>query len=233
MPPSEPSPWDVAGVAERIEEYWRSSPVEHAHVAALGDLCARYLTSRDLEIVEVGCGTGRIYEQIVPRLLPERGYTGIDLSARMLGLAHRRWPAGRFVRSDGCELALADDAVDYALAFEVVGHLPDVGRLLAELGRVARSGFLLTAWPATEEEGIADTHEHIGASVFLHRRFPPSRLVARIAAALPGLALEIEIAAVDSATWAYIVHRRAGPPGVVISGSPPAPHPGSPPAGRC
>lgn len=223
MAPSERSPWDVAGVAERIEEYWRSSPLERAHVAAVGDLCARCLTSRHLRVVEVGCGTGRIYEQIVPRLLPEGGYTGVDLSARMLGLARRRWPAARFVRGDGCQLALADDAVDYALAFEVVGHLPDLGGLLAELGRVARSGFLLTAWPAAEDEGVTDTHERIGESVFLHRRFPPSQLVARIAAALPGMALEIEIAAVDAATRAYIVHRRAGPPGVVAARSSPRP----------
>jgi ubiquinone/menaquinone biosynthesis C-methylase UbiE len=216
MPARELSPWDAQGVAERIDGYWRSSTTEAVHVAALGDLCARRLTSRRLRVVEVGCGTGRIYEQLVPRLLPESGYTGVDLSGRMLAMARRRWPAARFVRCDGRVLALADDAVDYALAFEVIGHLDEPRPLLAELGRVGRLGFMFTVWPATEEEGVRDGRESVGASEFLHRRYPASWMAAEIEAALPGRSFGIEIAATNTGTWAYLVARRSGPPGVTM-----------------
>jgi SAM-dependent methyltransferase len=214
MPRREWEQWDAPGVAERIEEHWRTSAFEAAHVAALGNLCARYLTSRDLRVLEVGCGTGRIYEQLVPRLLEESGYAGFDVSERMLALARQRFPNGSFRYGDGLALDVADGAVDYALAFEVAGHLPELRPLLSELGRVARRGFLLTVWPADEEEGVIDDRERIGQSEFLHRRYPASRVVADIAAAMPGRGLEIEIAILHSETWAYVVQRREGPPGV-------------------
>lgn len=197
--------WDVEGVAERIEEHWRASPFEVAHRAALGDLCARYLISRELRVLEVGCGTGRVYEQLVPRLLPDDGYVGVDISGRMLAIAQQRFPGGRFHQGDGSALALADGAVDYALAFEVLGHLPDIQPLIRELGRVSRRGFLFTVWPAAEEEGVVDRHEQIGQARFLHRRYPSSRLMSELAAALPEKAHDVETATLDFATWAYVV----------------------------
>jgi ubiquinone/menaquinone biosynthesis C-methylase UbiE len=203
MPAGEWQQWDVAGVAEQIEEYWRTTRSETEHRVALADLCARYLTSRELRVLEVGCGTGRVYEQLVPRRLPEGGYLGVDISTRMLALARQRFPGGRFHRGDGCALALADGAVDYALAFEVVGHLPEVKPLLRELGRVSRRGFLFTAWPAAEEEGVVDSRETVGEARFLHRRYPSSLLVSEIAAALVGRAHDVEIAVLGSGTWAY------------------------------
>ncbi len=220
MPGSERSPWDVEGVAERIDAYWRESRLEAAHVAELGELCARYLTSRRLRVLEVGCGSGRIYRQLVPRLLGDRGYTGVDLSVRMLAIARRRWPAARFVLADGRALGAADDAVDYTLAFEVIGHLPEIGRVLRELGRVGRRGFIFTAWRAGEHEAVADGCERIGATEFLHRRYSASSLTAEIAAAVPGMALELEITALGAGSLAYVVHKSDGPPGVIARGLP-------------
>jgi SAM-dependent methyltransferase len=214
VPDSDWQRWDVEGIAERIDAHWQASAFETAHRAALGDLCARYLTSRELRVLEVGCGTGRIYQQLVPRLLPASGYTGVDVSERMLAIARRRFPGASFHHGDGCALEMTDGAVDYALAFEVAGHLPEVRPLLRELGRVSGHGFLFTAWPATEEEGVVDGREHIGQAEFLHRRYPPSWLVAEIAAALPGMALELEIAILHPGNWAWVVRRREGPPGV-------------------
>lgn len=217
------SPWDDDGVADRIEAQWRGSTFEAAHVAALGDLCARYFTSRDLKVLEVGCGTGRIYGQLVPRLLPPDGYTGVDLSARMLAIARRRFPAGDFRRGDGCALDLPDRAVDYALAFEVAGHLPALTPLLRELGRVSRRGFLFSFWPAAEDEGVVEDHELVGQTRFLHRRYPVSVVAAETAAALPGMALALEVAILHSETWACVLHRREGAPGVSV----PRPRPGA------
>jgi SAM-dependent methyltransferase len=214
MPAGHHSQWDAEGVAEQIDALWRASAFEAAHVAALGDLCARYILDRDAQVLEVGCGTGRIHEQLVPRLLPAAGYTGVDLSREMLAIARRRFPGARFQHGDGCALDLADGAVDYALAFEVAGHLPALRPLLRELGRVSRRAFLFTVWPSAEEEGIVDSEESIGPVRFLHRRYPTSWLVAEVAAALPEAALALEIAVLHSETWAYVLRRRLGPPGV-------------------
>jgi ubiquinone/menaquinone biosynthesis C-methylase UbiE len=205
--------WDVEGVAEQIDAFWETSAFEAAHRAALGDFCARYLTSREVRVLEVGCGTGRICEQLVPRLLPESGYAGIDVSERMLVIARRRLPGVSFRRGDGYAIDAADGAVDYTLAFAVLGHLPEVGPFLRELGRVARRGVLFTVWPATETEGVVDGRELVGSTEFLHRRYPTSWLVAQLASALPHLCLDLEIERLHK-VWAYAVLRRDGAPEV-------------------
>jgi len=199
------SAWDAPGVAERIDGLWRQSAFEAAHVAALGDLCARCLASRAARVLEVGCGTGRIYEQLVPRVLEESGYLGIDSSERMLALARQRFPRGTFRHGDGLALDVAAQAFDYALAFEVAGHLPEIGPLLAELGRVSRRGILFTVWPAAEEEGVVDEHERIGQTEFLHRRYPVSRVREEIAGAVPGKTFDVEVVPLHAATWAFVV----------------------------
>jgi SAM-dependent methyltransferase len=198
--------WDVGDVAQRIDQYWRETAFERAHVVALGDLCERYIYSRHFSVLEVGCGTGRIYQQIVPRLLPTPRYFGIDSSLKMLAIARQRCPGAYLHCSDGFALSLPDKVVDYALAFEVAGHLPDVRPLLCELARVSRLGYIATVWPAPEEEGIIDGRECIGGVEFLHRRYPLSWFLGEILASLPAPPFEIHCVRVDSATVAYVVH---------------------------
>jgi hypothetical protein len=87
--------------------------------------------------------------------------------------------------------------------------------LLRELARVSRRGFLFTAWPAAEEEGVVEEREQVGATEFPHRRYPCSRLMADIVAALPNAALDLEIAILHGDVWAYVVARGAsGPAGL-------------------
>ena len=207
--------WDLDGVAERVDELWQESVYEEAHVDTLGALCARYLRSRELRVLDVGCGTGRIHERIVPALLPERGYSGIDSSARMLRIGRRRLPGARLLRGDGTALPFADRSFDLALAFEVAGHLPALAPLVRELGRVSRQRFLFTTWTAAEEEGVVDETEMVHGVAFLHRRYPVSAVLREIAGALPAAALEVEVAVLHGEVWAYAVTHTAGTtPGV-------------------
>jgi SAM-dependent methyltransferase len=207
--------WDVQGVAEAIESYWAESPAEKAHRDLLAALCARYLPAPDLDVLEVGCGTGRIYERLVPRLVANERYTGVDVSERMLAIGRVKFPRTRFLKGDGYGLEFADGAFDVSLAFEVVGHLPEIGPFLRELMRVARRTAVFTVWSAAE--GIVESQEEILGARFLHRQYSHDYLVAQIREHLPDAALDLEVGILGAGCWAYALRRRQEGPGLAFT----------------
>ena len=210
--------WDGEGVAETIESCWTGSAFERAHRERLAALCAPYLAGPGLEVLEVGCGTGLIYEQLVPRLIPNERYTGVDVSESMLAIGRRKFPGARFLSGDGFSLRFGDGAFDVTLAFEVLGHLPEIGPFLRELVRVSRRTAIFTVWPAVD--GVVEGEERIEGARFLHRRYSHAWLCEQIERVLPGVpdvALEMEVGILSAEIWAYVLHRRPGPGGLVFS----------------
>lgn len=200
--------WDGEGVAEAIESYWQGSAHERAHRETLAELCALYL-SPGLDVLEVGCGTGLVYEQLVPRLIANERYTGVDVSEEMLAIGRRKLPHARLLAGDGYGLQFADRAFDAVLCFEVLGHLPEIGILLREMVRVARKTVLLTLWPAAD--GVVETRETVRGERFLHRQYSHAYLYEQIQRALPDIAIEMEVGILREDCWAYVLHRREGP----------------------
>jgi SAM-dependent methyltransferase len=143
---------------EVVARQWdRSAGVYDAVVgAALGD-CHRALLARvgevdGRDVLDVGCGTGR-----VAALAAERGarVTAIDVSAEMVALA-RRAPAlagARVEVMDAQDLALPDASFDAVVASFSIMFCPDPGAAMSEARRVLRPGgrFAATAWCPAEE----------------------------------------------------------------------------------
>ncbi len=58
---------------------------------AIGDLLSNAAFEAAGAVFELGCGTGRLAERLLDRILPpQASYTGIDLSPTMIDLARRR-----------------------------------------------------------------------------------------------------------------------------------------------
>jgi SAM-dependent methyltransferase len=99
-------------------------------------------------VVDLGCGLGGY-----SKVLSERGFDvrGFDVvpeyveRARVLGV--------RADVYDGKRLPLEDDSVDTVILIEVIEHLEQPQRLLAEAGRVARAGVLVTTPNCTQSFG--------------------------------------------------------------------------------
>jgi SAM-dependent methyltransferase len=114
-------------------------------------------------VVDVGCGTGDLTEQ----LAREAGVpvVAVDLSPRMADLARARGlPAAN---ADIERLPFPDGTFDAVLANRVLYHLPDLDAGLAELARVLRRGGRLVAvvyrldhlaelWEVVGHEPLAD-----------------------------------------------------------------------------
>jgi len=90
-------------------------------------------------VLDAGCGVG--YGSRELRLGPAGSYVGVDRSPEAIRAAQREYaaPDRFFLRGDVTALPFADGHFEAVLSFEVIEHLREVHRYLAELRRVLRS----------------------------------------------------------------------------------------------
>ena len=128
------------------DKYGSRNPVVKRLMAGfhrdLDDLFAR---AAPRSVLDVGCGEGVLSERFAERL-PDGHVVGVDLEDPALGdeWAQRTRPNLDFRSYDGNELPFADGEFDMASAIEVLEHVPDPERTLAEMVRVARRWLLLS-----------------------------------------------------------------------------------------
>jgi ubiquinone/menaquinone biosynthesis C-methylase UbiE len=194
-------PWHDPAVADFCDTAWLALS-EQAHRETLARLCSRHIQP-GMTVLEVGCGTGLVYGHLVPDVVSGDDYTGVDIAAPMLALARERYPAGRFEHGDAYNLHFADASFEVVVCFEVLGHLPDIGGVIAELARVARLKVLFTVWPA--EAGVAEGTEDAVGHVALHRSYSYDYVLAEIRAAVPDPSLAITHEVVSGYIQGYVL----------------------------
>ena len=96
-------------------------------------------------ILDVGCGEGVLTEQWADELGGGR-IVGIDLDDPKLKAEweKRRRPNLEYRVEDATNLPFADDEFDMASAIEVLEHVPEPARTVAEMARVARRSLLVS-----------------------------------------------------------------------------------------
>ncbi len=92
--------------------------------------------SSDMQVLDVGCGTGRLTAQ-----LEASGATvvGLDLDASMLQIASSR-TRGRLIIGDAHTITAGDATFDRVVAVTLCEFTFDPGAVFAELARVTRPG---------------------------------------------------------------------------------------------
>jgi SAM-dependent methyltransferase len=118
---------------ESSREHFIDVWTRHSMLARLGPLPPHPV------VVDLGCSTGFLLEDLRAKH-PDALLTGIDLVASGLCKAHRSVPDARLLQADVCALPLEDESIDAAVSANLLEHVPDDQRALAELGRVLRPG---------------------------------------------------------------------------------------------
>ncbi|MBZ9814131.1 class I SAM-dependent methyltransferase [Mesorhizobium sp. CA7] len=162
--------WDVGEIANEIHSIWQKSPIENAHRQELVDIVLGHVPATAPSILEVGCGSGLIYQKLIGLLPTGSRYMGVDSSLKMLNIARKSFPKGEFHFGDGYGLLFEDREFDVVLCFEVLGHIPEIEQFVAELLRVSRKTCIFTTWPSESQE-VVENYETIGNVQFLHRRY--------------------------------------------------------------
>ncbi len=100
---------------------------------------ARLGDTRDLDMVEIGCGLGRMTQRFAERF---RRVYALDISAEMIEQAKGFW--GRlenvsFLENSGVDLQpLEDGSADFVFSFYVLNHVTDPAAVLGYLREAAR-----------------------------------------------------------------------------------------------
>jgi len=94
-------------------------------------------------LLDAGCGEGFV-AGIFLKAMPSLELTGFDVLEDSVKLAQLRNPRGTFAVGDIYNIAFPDNHFDVVCCFEVMEHLHEPDRALAELARVARRAVVMS-----------------------------------------------------------------------------------------
>lgn len=143
------------GEVKRVDEAIAGRDTEFADrwTATLADRRAE-----PLSVIEFACGSANDYRAFVEYGLARfLDYRGVDLTAKNIANARRRFPGAQFEVGDVVNLLYPDGAFDTVIASDLFEHLAvDVmDRALDEAGRLARHAAVLTFF------NMQDIEEHV------------------------------------------------------------------------
>ncbi|MCC6133553.1 MAG: class I SAM-dependent methyltransferase [Acidobacteria bacterium] len=157
-----------------------------------------------LDIVDLGCGTGRLELLLLPRL-GDGSVTGVDFSPAMIEQASTRCadPRARWLCRDVLETGLPSALTDIVLCFDSFPHFPDRAAALGEIWRWLRPGGRFLLWHDIGRDQLADVHRRAGPPVDADV-LPPVEVLARLAEAAGFL---IECAEEDQESYTLLARR--------------------------
>lgn len=145
--------WDLMFTAEDLERL--------SHVVDKLDIV------EGMDILDLGCGTGILFDMLRRRVGPTGMVTGVDFSIRMAQQAHRNFPFDNVtvVDADAISLPFADSTYDMAVSFSAFAHFSDKKRALSELDRVLKPGARFYIFHLQSSKELAEIHGRIGGVV--------------------------------------------------------------------
>jgi SAM-dependent methyltransferase len=108
-----------------------------------------------LKVLEIGCGRGTLLHRLSGRGIDA---VGVEISPDRIAESRQLYEGLRIYQTSGTELPFPDEAFDVVLSFDVLEHIPDTDRHLAEVRRVLKpSGWLLLQTPNKWTNAIFET----------------------------------------------------------------------------
>lgn len=137
-----------------LRSFWDSfeSPYQmgpQKHRTYMLDLLAEYGVE---SLLDVGAGTGPVYELIVQRHQPII-YKGTDYSPAMIEIAKELFPEGNWEVEDARDLDEIDNTWDCVLLMHALDHLDNYQAAIAEAARVAKRYVCIILWRPFTAEG--------------------------------------------------------------------------------
>ena len=132
------------------------------------------ITIQNREIIDVGCGTGRHWYDLLKQQ-PAR-LVGYDVSREMLGILKQKFPAQEIHRQTSHKLDQPANRFNLLISTLTMAHIPDIRAALHEWSRVVKPGgdMIITDYhPATLEKGGQRTFYYQGKTVAVKNYIHP------------------------------------------------------------
>jgi len=143
-----------AGYDDIANAYHEAKDPNH-NIDLLVKFCSLYLANS--RVLDIGCGAG----VPVSKYLSSRGHSviGIDISNKMLNLARKNVPSGRFIRMNMVSIDFEDNSFDALVSSYAIFHVPrDLHALIyRSFFRVLKpNGKFLISIGFSDWEGVED-----------------------------------------------------------------------------
>jgi SAM-dependent methyltransferase len=134
-------PGNVAG--NNYDKYASKNPIEQRMMAGFFGALDRMLDGLTPSVVvEIGAGEGRVTERLV-RHFPDATVVGLDLPSTDLADEWDSIEIPMFF-GDATRMPFTDRSIDLVVGLEVLEHIPDPERALADIARVCRGPVVLS-----------------------------------------------------------------------------------------
>lgn len=119
------------------------------------------------DILDLGCGTGILFDILRRRVGDSGSITGVDFSFKMAEKAHRNFPFPNVnvVDADAILLPFQDSTFDSVFAFSAFPHFSDQQRALDETHRVLKPNAKLYIIHLESSKELSEIHRRIGGAV--------------------------------------------------------------------
>jgi len=135
------SPWDRPNVANEIDAYWACQDETAARKVVVADLKPHL---HDGDIMDIGCGSGRIYETLRDfDIIKEHRYRGYDSSREMIAIAKGRYKRVKFEYADLMDI---DQPAANVICINVLQHIDDWQTTTSKMLGLAEKMLYVVAW---------------------------------------------------------------------------------------
>jgi len=119
------------------------------------------------DVVDLGCGTGILFDMMRRKVGFKGSVTGVDYSLQMVLKAHRNFPFSNVavVDADVIALPFRDDSFDMGVAFSAFPHFSDKQQAVDEVHRVLKDCARFYIIHLTSSKELSDMHHRIGGVV--------------------------------------------------------------------
>lgn len=129
-----------------------------------------------MSILDVGCGTGVLFDMLRRLVGDDGSVTGVDFSFQMVRMAHRNFPFSNVnvVDADATALPFADSTFDMGISFDAFAHFRSQQKALEEAHRVLKPGakfYIIHLISSTE---LSELHQEIGGAI-RNDELPPAK----------------------------------------------------------
>jgi ubiquinone/menaquinone biosynthesis C-methylase UbiE len=96
------------------------------------------------QIIDLGCGTGRLIDQIKRHLKAENTrFTAVDISEEMLKITKYKFPDVECINADVKSLPFEDESFDIVVAAFLIVHIRDLTKVFNEIYRILKPNGIL------------------------------------------------------------------------------------------
>ncbi len=145
--------WDYTFTAEDLDR--------------LRHLVSKIGVKEGMHILDLGCGTGILFDMLRRAVGDSGSVTGVDFSFEMAQKAHRNFPFPNVnvIDADAVALPFVDSSFDMVVAFASFAHFSNQQRALDEAHRVLKSDCKINIIQLESSKETHATHHRVGGAV--------------------------------------------------------------------